>query len=85
MEAMMTAGTHEFRSDFASRYYRQGEADGEINGTRRMLLAVLVAREIEVSDRADSCIANCGDLRTLESWVRRAATADSIEDVIDAG
>jgi len=81
----MTAGTHEFRSDFASRYYRQGEADGEINGTRRMLLAVLVAREIEVSDRADSCIANCGDLRTLESWVRRAATADSIEDVIDAG
>jgi hypothetical protein len=29
-------------------------------------------------------IANCGDLRALESWVRRAATADSIEDVIDA-
>ena len=45
---------------------------------------MLVAREIEVPDRADTCIANCGDLRALESWVRRAATADSIEDVIDA-
>jgi hypothetical protein len=49
-----------------------------------MLLAVLVARAIEVSDRADARIAHCGDLRELESWVRRAATADSIEAVIDA-
>jgi hypothetical protein len=84
LEAMMTMGTHEFTSDFAGRYYRQGEADGEINGTRRTLLAVLIAREIEVPDRADTRITRCGDLRELESWVRRAATADSIEDVIDA-
>jgi hypothetical protein len=68
---------------FACRYYRRGEANGEVNGTRRMLLAVLVARGIEVSYEARTPIDECDDPGQLESWGRRAALAESIDDLFD--
>lgn len=81
LEAMMTAGTQEYRSDFARRYYRPGKAKGEINGTRRMLLAVLAARGIELPEQAVTSVEECGDVARLEAWVRRAATAERLEDI----
>ena len=47
------------------------------------LLAVLAARRIDLSDEARATITACNDTETLTAWIGRAATADSIEDVLD--
>lgn len=73
LEALMTTMTHGYQSDFARRYYSQGEA--------KAVLAVLNARGIEVSDTVREQITRCTDLDQLELWVRRAATATKIEDL----
>lgn len=83
LEAMMTFGSREFKSDFARRYYRRGEVDGEVKATRRTLLAVLVARGVDVPYEVEEAVEECVDLTRLESWVRRAALADSLGDIFD--
>jgi hypothetical protein len=45
------------------------------------LLAVLAARGIEVPDDVQARITGCTDLEQLETWIRRAATADSVQDL----
>jgi hypothetical protein len=46
------------------------------------LFAVLAARGIDVPDDARGRITGCKDLDQLASWIQRAATATSIDDVI---
>lgn len=79
LEAMMESGTREYKSDFARRYYSQGEAKGEV----KLILAVLSARGISVSEQVHTRISECTDLEQLETWGRRAATADSIDDLFE--
>ena len=71
----MTTATHRYESDFARRYFSQGEA--------KALLAILDARKIHVPDDIRTDIATCTDVAQLEAWIRRAATADKIQDVLD--
>jgi hypothetical protein len=47
----------------------------------RALLAILNARGIPVPDDARARITGCTDLDQLETWVRRAATATTIQDL----
>lgn len=77
LEALMSIGTYEYQSDFARRYYGQGRAEGEATA----VLAVLAARGIDVPEEARSRITGCTDLDQLEQWLRRAATADSLQDL----
>lgn len=77
LEALMATPTYEYRSDFARRYYVQGEAKGEA----RAVLGVLDARGVDVTEDARTRITECTDLAQLDFWVRRAATADSINDL----
>ncbi|MEH1130227.1 hypothetical protein [Micromonospora sp. CPCC 206061] len=77
LEELMTTTSHRYQSDFARRYFSEGEARGEANA----VLAVLAARGIEVPDRIRTTIASCTDLDRLALWIRRAATANKIEDV----
>ena len=44
------------------------------------MLAVLEARGIDGPDEARTRIVECTDLEQLDTWVRRAATAESIDD-----
>lgn len=85
LEDLMAIGTYEYQSDFARRYYGQGRAEGEASGRAEgeatALLAFLAAREIEVPGDAHDRIIGCTDLAQLETWIRRAATASSIEDL----
>jgi hypothetical protein len=67
-----------YQSDFARRYFGEGEAKGEANA----LLAILDARQVPVPDDIRADIVGCTDLAQLEEWIRRAATADKIEDVL---
>jgi hypothetical protein len=75
LEELMTAMPREYQSDFARRYYSEGEANS--------ILMVLDARGIEVTDDVRSTITSCADINQLNTWVRRAATIDRIEDLFD--
>jgi hypothetical protein len=79
---MKTRG-REYKSDFARRYYGQGMAAGRAEGEAAAVLAVLSAREIDVPEQARVRISECTDLARLESWVRRAVTACSVEDLFE--
>src|SRR5215470_5613998 len=87
LEAFMTTTTHRFQSDFARRYYDAGEAkgmaEGEARGEARAVLAFLDARGIEVPDPVREDITGCTDLDQLDTWIRRAATADKVQDLFD--
>jgi hypothetical protein len=83
LEALMTTGTYEYQSDFARRYFRQGKAEGEAEGEAKALLAFLSARGIEVPDDARARITECTDLDQLDTWIRRAATAGSVDELFD--
>jgi hypothetical protein len=79
LEELMAIGTYEYQSDFARRYYGQGRAEGEA----RAVLAFLSARGIDVPDDARARITRCTDVDQLDTWVRRAATATSVDDLFD--
>jgi hypothetical protein len=75
LEEFMSTATHRYQSDFALRYFSQGEA--------KAVLAILDARGVEVPDQVRADIASCTDLDKLETWIRRAATAHKIQDLND--
>lgn len=77
LEAMVKTKDGEYKSDFARGYFREGKAEGKAE----MILAVLGARGILVPDQIRVRLVESTDLEQLEEWGRRAATADSIEDV----
>jgi hypothetical protein len=83
LEALMTTTTHRYQSDFARRYYGEGEARGKAEGAARAVLVFLEARGIEVPDQAFEHIARCTDLDQLDAWARRAATAKKVLDLFD--
>jgi len=95
LEELMATGTYEYQSDFARRYFSQGKAEGEAAGEARgkaegkaegkatAVLAVLLARGIDVPADIRTRIAACSDFDQLDTWVRRAATADKAYDLFD--
>jgi hypothetical protein len=85
LEALMSTGLREYRSDFVRKNVNQGRAEGRVEGRAESkieaILAVLAARGIGVPDDARARITGCSDLDQLDLWIRRAATADSISDL----
>jgi hypothetical protein len=80
----MTTTSHRYQSDFARRYFSEGEASGEARGEAKALLTILDARGIEIPDEIRADITNCTDLDQLGAWIRRAATATKIQDLNDS-
>lgn len=89
LEEFMTITNYRYQSEFARRYFNEGEAQGEARGEARgeahgkaeALLIFLQGRGIEVSDEIRSKIIECTDLVRLEAWIRKAGTAQKIEDL----
>jgi Arc/MetJ-type ribon-helix-helix transcriptional regulator len=85
LEALVTAGTYEYRSDLVRRYVdegrTQGRAEGQAKGEAKAVLTFLDARGIDIPDAARNRITACTDIDQLDVWVRRAATAESIDDL----
>ena len=79
LEELMTTTSHQYQSEFARRYFSQGEARGEA----KALLAILDARGIAVPGDIRARISGCADLDQLDAWIRRAATAHKIQDLDD--
>ncbi|MBO3736292.1 hypothetical protein [Actinoplanes flavus] len=73
LEEFMTTTDHPYKSDWARRQFAEGEATA--------ILTVLAARGLEISDEARTTITGCTDLDQLTEWIRRAATAERVEDL----
>jgi hypothetical protein len=91
LEALMDAATirrtYGYQSDYARRYYAEGKAEGQAEGKAegeaRAVLAFLDARGIEVPDPVREDILGCTDLDQLDTWIRRAVTANKAQDLFD--
>ena len=76
-EGLMTSRTYEYRSEFARGYFFKGRAEGEADA----VLEVLDARGLDVSEDVRERVTRCTDIEQLRTWLRRAATARSIDEV----
>ncbi|MDN5859990.1 MAG: hypothetical protein L0H84_15350, partial [Pseudonocardia sp.] len=72
---------YEYQSEFARRYFAQGRTEGKAEGKAEGVLAVLDARGITVPAQVRARITECTDVDLLDTWVRRAATANQAEDL----
>lgn len=79
LEALMTTGIREYQSEFVRKFVHQGRAEGRAEGEAQAVLAVLDARGVEVPEDVRAQVRGCTDLDQLETWIRRAATADSVD------
>lgn len=81
----MSTHTYEYLSEYAQKFLTQGKtegkAEGKAEGEASAVLAFLEARGIEVPGSARARIGECRDLDQLDTWVRRAATAHTIDDL----
>ena len=68
-------------TEFLERGVARGRKEGEAKGEAKAILLMLSARGLTVSDEARERITTCEDLDQLETWVRRAATAETTEDL----
>ncbi len=67
----------------AFRKFREHfEARGEARGEVRALLVILKARGLVPSEQERSLISSCDDVAQLDEWITRAATAQSVADVL---
>lgn len=78
METQM-ATKMEYRSAFARRYYAEGEA----KGLAKAIIQVLEARGLTVPEEIGERILSCHDIRKLNTWVKRAATIDTVDDLVE--
>jgi hypothetical protein len=62
--------------------YNEIDARGEARGEAKAVLLVLDSREVPVPDAVRQQILECVDIDLLDLWLRRAAMADNVDDVI---
>jgi len=80
METQM-ATKMEYHSAFARSYHSEGKIEGKIEGKVESILEVLSARGLTVPEEAREQILSCHDIHKLNTWLRRAATVTTIEDL----
>jgi len=85
LERLMATTEHKYLSDFARKYYDEGEAQGEAKGLRTAIAALFAARRLPLSKGGRAKIAACSDIATLTRWHERAATASAEADVFGEG
>ena len=82
---MLGEGAREVVMTEGERLIQQGEAlgiaKGRAEGRAASPFAVLSARGLEVSEVARGRIESCSDVSTLDRWLARAVTAQSVDDV----
>jgi hypothetical protein len=82
LERLMATSEHKYLSDWARKYYDEGEAKGKVEGKASALLQILSARGLEISDDARVTVLACQDLAQLDAWLARALTATSVAEAI---
>ncbi|WP_156325348.1 hypothetical protein [Nonomuraea sp. SBT364] len=72
-ERLMATETYLYQGEYARSLVAKGEA--------KALLLVLEAREIPVPEQARERISACTDIPMLQTWIKRAALIDTIDDL----
>ncbi|MFF8591429.1 hypothetical protein ACF061_08240 [Streptomyces sp. NPDC015220] len=62
----------------------QGRAQGRVQGRAEDILLVLEQRGIDISEEVRSRVTGCGDPEVLRTWLLRAVTAATIDEVFDS-
>ncbi|QSB16644.1 hypothetical protein JQS43_10390 [Natronosporangium hydrolyticum] len=78
---MTTAVSSEYRSELFREIDARGQAAGEARGEAKAILTVLDARSITIPDDLRNQILACTDLDQLDTWLRRAGTATTADDL----
>jgi len=89
---MMRLQHYEPQSDWGKQIFAKGEAkgrlDGEakgrLDGEAKALALLLDARGLPMTPEHRSRVSACTDQAQLHDWLRRAATAHSLDEVFDA-
>ncbi|WP_224246316.1 hypothetical protein [Hyalangium gracile] len=90
LEALMQSGKYEFQSEFMRNFHarlrserEEGLQEGREKGEQAALLEVLDARGLQVDAASHQRIAECKDLAQLKIWLRRAVTAESVQELFE--
>jgi ribosomal protein L17 len=68
---------------WTKEWKQQGLEQGLSRGKAESLLAVLEARGLTVTDDKEATIRSCRDLETLDRWLRKAAKAESLDEIFE--
>ncbi|MEV2277297.1 hypothetical protein AB0I72_17100 [Nocardiopsis sp. NPDC049922] len=69
--------------DYHSPWADSLRAEGKAEGEAAMLLRVVKARNIHVTEEARARIIGCRDLTQLEAWADRVPSITSIDQLFD--
>jgi hypothetical protein len=82
----MTTTVEKYHSELfrelAAQHEQLGETIGEARGEARAVLTVLDARGVAVPATVREQVLACTDLAQLDTWLRGALTAATVDDVI---
>lgn len=85
LEALMKSGNYEPQFPLFREWLAQGREEGLEKGRHESVLSdlfdVLDARGLEVDAASRQRILACHDLAQLKIWLRKAATADSVQEL----
>jgi hypothetical protein len=81
-EEHMTVVDYEYRSELFRELKARGKTEGKAEGKADSVLRVLSRRGVPVPAAVEEQIRACADLDLLDTWLDRALTAVSAEDVI---
>jgi hypothetical protein len=73
----MLMASRKYKSDFFNGLY----AEGRMEGKAEVILRVLPARGLTVSDAQKARISDCTDEELLDLWIDRAATCESVDEL----
>lgn len=76
----MARGTYEYKSEFARKHFREGEARGRAES----ILLILDARGIPVSAEQRARIMANRDSEKLRGWMERSVTIQGAEELFDS-
>jgi hypothetical protein len=81
LEEIMTTAAQDHTSELAGLIFPKAFARGKAEGRAEALLAILDTRGIDISDDVRARITTCGDVDLLDTWIRRAVTASTTDDL----
>nr|VFK28593.1 MAG: hypothetical protein BECKMB1821G_GA0114241_10396 [Candidatus Kentron sp. MB] len=85
LNAVLQKGIVKGKEEGKKESKREGKAQGKIEGglkaQTKALFHVLAARGIQVDAQTSAHVRSCRDQAQIDTWITRAALANSLEDV----
>ncbi|GAA2821855.1 hypothetical protein [Nonomuraea rubra] len=81
LEEIMASTAWPVHSPFAREHFGRGREEGKAEEAAKSVLLVLQARGFDIPDDTRTMITTCTDLTQLHTWLTRAATAHTPQDL----